>query len=421
MRANKQNNRSLGISVLLLLPLLAACDSFGTVEGNLQFFQNQGNFCPADRDCTGAKYTSAQFNTNQPITNVKVYIRRDSDNLVLGQGTTNNVGDFTVQWNLPGGEKKDVDAHLLIRYEHQDDRFTVNTEGGGLWVTSSWVFVLEHDVVHKFGVGTLGNAASPSAIANIYDGAVKMWNNSLSQSGRMKAFFTGVSIRAFDDAGLCGSSCALGPNNRVLMDPNSAFMPQARVMHEMGHIASYVASKNQQFTYGGDYCWPATGNCGWTMNTAEWGAAQFEEGVATHLGDVGLYFPGAPQPHSCLSVGSCPNASNIETSLGNSCTANQSRRPIQSTRYHWDNYDSLDDFETPASDALSMGMWHVVDTIHALDNGTGDDDKDEPWNAAYTALDDRDGRSNIDFRQAWNDHGTNSATQLTQNCGGIGD
>lgn len=422
MTTQKRNERLLWISALLLLPLLAACDSSGTVQGNLQFFQNQGNFCPAGRDCTGAKYTAAQFNTNQPIANVKVYIRRHSDNLVLGQGTTNNMGNFTMQWTLPEGNRRDVEAHLIIRYEHQNDRFTVNTEGGGFWISSSGSFVVEHNTVQNLGGFTAGNAASPPAIANVYDGAVKMWNNSLAQSALMAAVFSGVSIRAFDNAGTCPTSCAQGANNRILMDPNSTFMPQARVMHEMGHIASYVASRNQEYTFGGDYCWPATGNCGWNLNTAEWGAAQFEEGVATHLGDVGLYFPGATQPHTCISTNSCPNNTfNIETSLGNSCTANQARQPIQSIRYHWDNYDSLDDFAGAASDTLNQGMWNVVDTINDLNNGIFDNQKNEPWGPFLLALDDRDGRSNIDFRQAWNTAGTNSATQLTQNCGGIGD
>lgn len=45
----------------------------GVVRGRLMFYQNQGNYCPATRDCTHAQYTQAQYNVANPVAHVKVY------------------------------------------------------------------------------------------------------------------------------------------------------------------------------------------------------------------------------------------------------------------------------------------------------------------------------------------------------------
>ena len=455
MSAPIRTHRSILILALLSFLTLAGCYSSGTVEGTLTFYQNQGNYCPATRDCTGAKYTQAQFATFQPLRNTKVYILRQPGSAVIGQGTTNGAGVFKIKWvtGQSSSDNKDVAARLIVRFEQDDGRFAVHRVTGALWLAAH-DFVADHgNHSQKLGTLSLGNAAAPNEVANIFDGAVRMWNNSLGQSNRMNLYFTNLSIRAFEPPppappaanNTCQTSCAIGSFNPdepdqpgfgphlVRMDPNnSGFAPQARVMHEMGHIASFVASRDQSYNWGGDYCFPTTAaavaplTCaaaGWNIGSPEWGAAMFEEAAATHLADVGLYFPTATQPRTCISTTFCSNAANnnIETSLGTTCGVNVNRQAINSVRYHWDNYDNLDDYTGAASDNLNMGMWHVVDTIHALGNGTGELQKDEPWNGTGTILDDRDGRSNTDFQIAWNNFGTNSATQLSQNCGGSGD
>lgn len=396
-------------------PALAA--SSGTATGTIQFYQNQGNFCPTTRNCTGAKYPQSQYNTSRPIKNVKVYLRRQSDNVVIGQGTTDNSGNFSISWSDPAGSGN-VLAQLIWRGEQKDGRFRIAGSAGEFWIWWSNK-TLTNGGNTSIGALTWGNSSSPHALSNLYDGAHTMWANSLAQSNRMNSFFTGVQVRAWDSA-TCPTSCADGPNNRIIMDDNSAYSPQGRILHEMGHIASYRASRDQNYKQGGSYCFGGeAAPCGWSLNGPENASVHFEEGVATHLGDVSLYFQNAPEPHTCLSSVACANNSfNVETSSGTSCAANVNRRPINAIRYFWDNYDSLSDY---TGESLSRGVWEVVDTIHAFDNGADNNQKNEVWNAALTVMDDLDGRSAVDFRTNWNTWGTNSQTQLNNNCGSAGD
>jgi hypothetical protein len=398
--------------------------SSGTVSGGVAFFQNQGNFCPASRTCTGATYVESQYHTNMPIGETKVFIQRASDNLTIGQGVTDSSGRFTISWtNLV--TTGNITANFIWVGEHKDGRFAVRTSSGGQWVFWTPNFTLNAGGNTEIGTWTWGSSGAPNSLANVYDGAFHMWSFGLSQSNRMNAFFTGVSIYAFDD--VCPTSCANGPNNRITLDTGAAYSPQGRIMHEMGHIASYKGSRDQSFTQTGNcafYSYPSmtcvTGS-GWNLTSPEWEAAAFEEGVATHLGDVCLYRAFATDPHTCLSDTACGTGSfNIETSLGTTCATDQNRWPLNHVRYHWDNYDSTSDY---TGEDLSRGMWEVVDTLNAFPVGIDNRDKDEPFAVqnGSIVIDDLDGRSPIDFRENWISFGTNSSTQLANNCGSLGD
>ena len=304
--------------------------------------------------------------------------------------------------------------------EHKDNRFQIKNTEGGRWIWWSNV-TLDKGTTTNAGRRTWGSAGSPHALSNLYDGAHEMWTHSLDPSNRMSAYFTGLSIVAFDD--VCPTSCASGGDNRVTIDSTgSAYRPQARIMHEMGHIASYRGSRDQEYRQAGAaiYCFGGeTAPCGWNMTSAENAAVHFEEAAATFMGDAALYTQGAIDPHTCNSSVACTTGShNIEDSGGTSCATNDNRRPINAVRYFWDIYDSSSDF---TGENLSVGQWFLVDTIHAFDNGTDDMDKNEVWNDALTAMDDLDGRSCIDFRDNWIEHGTNSTTILNNNCGSRGD
>jgi hypothetical protein len=409
---------SLAAVVAALAPLAAHAAASGTITGKMQFYQNQGNYCPTSRSCTGAKYLESAYHTNQPLAHGKLRIQRKSDGAVLGQGTTAADGSFTISWADPAATSN-VDAQIVFRGEHKDGRFQIKTTENGYWVWWSNVTLVKGGTTAA-GSRTWGNAASPHALSNLYDGAYKMWANSLSQSNRMNSFFTDVDIVAFDS--VCPTSCANGPANRITIDSStSAYRPQGRILHEMGHIASYRASRDQEYKQSGpsSYCFNETAPCGWSLDSAEYATVHFEEAVATHLGDVALYTPSATAPHTCLSSVACSTGSfNIESSGGTSCAADHDRRPINAVRYFWDNYDSVSDY---TGESLAMGMWHVVDTIHAFDNGTADGDKNEVWNGDLSAMNDLDGRSCIDFRDHWKDWGTDSSTELSQNCGSEGD
>jgi len=399
--------------------------SNGTVSGHVAFFQNQGNFCPSSptRSCTGATYVQSQYHTDMPIAETKVYIRR-GDGVVIGAGVTDSSGNFTISWNNPS-TTGDITANFIWVGEHKDGRFAVRTSSGGQWTFWTPNFTLNAGVNTNIGTWTWGNSSAPNSLANVYDGAFHMWSFGLSQSNRMNAFFTGLSIYAFDNT--CPTSCASGPDNRITLDNNAAYQPQARIMHEMGHIASYKGSRDQNRRQTGDcefYSYPSTScvsGSGWSLTSKEWEGAAFEEAVATHLGDVSLYRAFATEPHTCLSSAECSTGSfNIETSPGTSCGTDQNRVPLNHIRYHWDNYDSVSDY---TGENLSRGMWEVVDTLNAFNNGNGNRQKDEPFDTflGIPFTDDLDGRSPIDFRENWIVWGTDSSTQLSNNCGSAGD
>lgn len=90
-------------AILLIVGLLSARASAasGTVSGYLLFFQNQGNFCPSHKSCTGAKYVESQYQTNMAVQDAKVYIRRASDHVVIGQGISSSTGNFHGQLVRP--------------------------------------------------------------------------------------------------------------------------------------------------------------------------------------------------------------------------------------------------------------------------------------------------------------------------------
>jgi hypothetical protein len=60
--------RSVALAFVLIAtaPAAAHATTSGWVKGRLQFFQNQGNFCPTGRNCTGANYLQSEWHTNQP-------------------------------------------------------------------------------------------------------------------------------------------------------------------------------------------------------------------------------------------------------------------------------------------------------------------------------------------------------------------
>ena len=105
-----RGNRILGFAFVLasLVPMTASA-SWGYVTGRLLFFNNQGNYCNDDgRDCSGARYPKSQYRVNMPVRDVKVYVRRSSDNAIIGQGVANSSGYYTIYWSSPGSGNVDV-------------------------------------------------------------------------------------------------------------------------------------------------------------------------------------------------------------------------------------------------------------------------------------------------------------------------
>jgi len=394
--------RFLAVTVLLvascgLAPAQASAAS-GWVEGYIKHYQNQGNYCPTTRNCTTAQYLQAEFNTVVPARNVYVYLR-DQNGAVIGTGITSSSGYYKFSWSRSTAP---TSGSLIWTLKHGSGRFQIFAPAGETWILWSTVSSIVDGTTssspQNLGTRQWGSSGAPHQLTNGYDGAEKMWNRSLMYSNRMVNYFSNLDIRAFSNSvpnSNCSSSCAFGPANQVQLDANAAFTPQARVMHEMGHIASYVSNN---FTYGGDYCWPSTGGagCGWSFTSAEWRAASFEEGIATFYGDTAIYWNLNPQPHTCLSASFCPlNSFDVETSTGSgSCATNETRWPLSVDRYLRDMYDNVND--PGFGEAMSRPYGEFFDTLAQFAAGTSNHQKDEPWNASYTALDARDGRSACD-------------------------
>lgn len=188
----------------------------------------------------------------------------------------------------------------------------------------------------------------------------------------------------------------------------------------MGHIVNYKAHNG--FVAATNYCYPATtGSCAWSFSSAEYGAEQFEEALATFDGDTALYFKGNSEPHSCLSSSYCTGSgSDIERSTANvsTCVANEDRFPVSAMRYLRDVYDSTADY---SGDNDQLSYYKFLDTMDSWSAGTSDDQKDEPWNASFTAIDAEDGRSTNDMATAlFSFQSVNSTSQLNMNCDHVG-
>lgn len=411
---------TLTIAACWLLSTNAAQAASGYVSGYLQHYQNQGNYCANDgRSCYNATYLESEFHTPVPVRNVELYIRNKND-VVIGTGHTDTNGYYNMYWSSP---TMPTAASVYWTMRHWDGRFQVFTSSGAtgiLWFSGfNVVNGTTFSAPQNLSTATWGSAGAPHQYTNAYDGAEKMWRNSLSWSTRMNSTFSNLSIRAFSDSvpyANCGTSCAFGSLNLIQLDANAAYKPQARIMHEMGHIASY---KSNPFINGGNYCYPATaGTCGWSLTTAEWRAASFEEGLATFFGDTALYWGPNPEPLTCLSVGACSRAAanNVETSTGTVCGVGEDRWALSVDRYLRDMYDTVDD--PGFNEAMYRPYSEFFDVLAQFSAGTANHQGDEPWNASYTAIDNYDGRAATDdFAFNFTSlTGLTSVNQYTYNC-----
>ena len=331
----------------------------GYVRGYWKLYQNQGNYCdPATRNCTGSQYLKSEYHTNVPIENTKLYVK-DQNGVVIGQGTTSSSGYFIIQWNRVSAP---TSVRVYWSLEHKDNRFRVRSSNGGTYSywTSSITGTTNGSSIYT-GTWYVGNSTTPSGIANIYNGAQRMWYDALNYSARMQNNFTDLQIRAYPTD--CPTACAKTSSNRIHMPSGSEFRPQARILHEMGHIASYK-SRPRQLTPG-SYCYPGTGSgCGWSFTSEEWRGHSLEEGRATFFGDVAIYWHWAVDPRSCNSSGQC-SASTFSLEPADSCSGKKGRHAINHDRYMWDIYDTVNDGET-----VSTPYYSFFDTLGAIPSGT---------------------------------------------------
>lgn len=389
----------------------------GYVIGTLTFFNRQGNYCPSERNCTGARYPQSEYAAVLPVRDVRVYISwpNEPGNL-LGAGSTDSAGNFRVSWS-DSTPNPSVDIYWEV--DHKDGRFRFHNPAG-----SPFRYYIARNVQMNTATVSVGTAqygsssANADPVINAYDGAWRAWQF-LSTSNFMLDRFKGVTIEAFNSAA-CPTSCAYGSSKRIILDDNAAFSPQHRIMHEMGHIVTYISSRDGKKWDPAPYT--RDGTNGWFLTSPEWASASWEEGLATFYADAALYDRTAPEPYSCLSSGACPiGYYNVESSSRSACATDEDRWALTAMRYLRDAYDSTEDYP---GETLTREGWEFIHTNNSFDPGTGETQRDEQW--AYDSngnywIDDPDGHSGNDWRQVWARWGTNSDDAYFNNCAPAGD
>jgi hypothetical protein len=88
-------------------------------------------------------------------------------------------------------------------------------------------------------------------------------------------------------------------------------------------------------------------------------------------------------------------------------------------RYLRDVYDSTNDY---TGESISVTYPSIISALNSWPVGTGNRQVDEPWNSTRTVLDDRDGRSGVDFRDnLFNLQSINTLGLWANNCSPVGD
>lgn len=404
--------RYLGWMLAAVFAVPASADAAsGTLRGYWEFYQNQGNYCDdsGGQTCgSHARYTEAEYNTYQRISNTKVYIK-DQNGVVIGSGVTSSNGYFNFNWNRASTPSS---VRVYWQLENKDNRFRVRGSTGGTYAYWSSAISVSNGQSKYIGVLKAGSSGSPSGIANIYDGADRMWYDALNYSGRMRNVFTGLQIRAYPTD--CPTACAKGPQNRIHIPSGSQFKPQARILHEMGHIASYKSNPRRMST---GYNYPtqslASGGSWSFTGSDEWRSAALEEGRATFFGDVAFYWSGAQDPRSCNSTGTC--STSIETA--GTCSGVAGRRAVNMDRYMWDIYDTRQDGET-----VSAPYYAFFDTIAAIPNGfSWGQDESGYVSSGSSQVDAWDSFHSYEWRNAMLNHysgGIETITPYFSNCMG---
>lgn len=424
MIALRRTFSQVAFAVAIVVALAAAVpeDVFaasGTATGSIMHWNNMGGFCPTTRNCTGSKYPQAEFNTARPIRHVKVYLRDQAAN-VIGQGSTGLNGAFTISWSSPS---LPTSVQIVWHAEHMDDRFVVLNGSGNQWVFWTNPRTPVNGGVTSFGVLQWGSAGSPSDLTNIYDGAHRMWWDSLYWSSTQWADFTDVDILA--QSSECPTGCADGDSKEINLPTGAEFMPMARVMHEMGHVAEYLAHQTYR-RYMVEYCYPQTGGgCGWAYNTPEWLSSGLDEAIADFYATIAFYHQWSVAPHLCAnSASACANGQfDVETRSG-ACVANQARWPLSATRSLWDMYDSNQDAIAPYVDVASASINVMHNTLAQFPHQNLNRHVHDGWSCLWIAgfcspwnILDRDARNMYDYRFHYSGlTGHAGYDQLSMNC-----
>ena len=425
-------SRILLFTALSMVHAGAALAGSGHARVKMRYYDNNGGFCGGNgTDDYNCSWT--ENGVNRPLKHAKVYVIREDDGGIIGQGALNASGEATVSWwtfflwDVP-------DAQVCTRYEHKDNRFLVRTSTGNFFQNCTSTKALKDGGTVDFGTRTLGADGDPHTRANTYGSAQLMWD-SLDSSNRMVNVFYDVEIRAYNTD---GDNDTDGPGRRIRLSTSRQFMA-GTVLHEMGHMASYLAHPFRVLV---DYCFPGTRNndesCSGDQSnshsarTAEWQSAAFEEGFATFIGNRAIYGNDNGQPLDCriasLPCSALDESDNARRDLesdaedtGVACDDEDNPRgswELTVTRYLRDVYDQTTARDS-YTDSLDRQLGPIIDVWVEYQNGNDNHQHEEPFDF-WGNVDNRNGRSYHDFY--WNARHQysspfNSWTQYQNNCG----
>jgi hypothetical protein len=425
------------LAVILSLAGTASANN-GWVAGRFQVWNTNGNFCAANAtSCMGSRYTSVMFNSAQPIANAYVQIK-DPQNNVIGTGGTDSNGDFNIGWY----RATDPTAFTVwVLAAHKNWYFRVDDVNGNrrFTLTSAITPVPSSSgSPQNIGTWTQGAVNWSDPGFNAYWAGERVYRDVFANVAILVNNFTNVEVRGFADAipgflNTCNTSCANGATKRVQLDANAggAWSPQARMMHEMGHVASYVT---RPWNSPNDYSWPnqANNSGNWFLGPApmspvpssEWGHVAFEEAFATHYANLALWWDNSVAPTACISPSShCYDGmgnplafSNIEATsfpfATNNCVANEGRFVISHVRYLWDIYDTVNDCDGDTYSATAGDYWKHLHNPAWYPTGTGPNQHQEPWDSAMMSVTEPDGRGSSSYL---NNYRTNVAETVNLN------
>lgn len=402
----------------------------GTVKGTLKFHNALIHYCPnisLGRNCTGSNYNENAWDTQLPISQMKVSMKVNG--VTVGSGSTDVNGNYQFNWTYPHTGSP-TNAQLEAFLEHKDGRFQVLKEDGSDYRIYA-NFTAYYDwigsplnppgVIQNLGTWSWGSSGTPNPRLQMYHAAWRTWYYAFSYAGSLLNGFNTMEIWTGATSG--GSFYDINNHRGVV---NKADMDQFSyqvVYHEMGHAASQKSAVGGSWQFANRYNFPSTtAGGGHTYDTPEWSSASFEEGLVDFLGIVGHYWFNAPEARACLTISpnrvcanTVPADQGINLEQNPTCAGtNENRFQRNTTRFLWDYYDSNDE---GSGDVFTEGYWHFLDANNDFLNSAGNNGKNEPWNTALTAIDDVDGRSLNDMRRMLtNKFGVSSATLYATHC-----
>lgn len=309
----------------------SAAITSGCVAGRINYYENEGNYCDEDdqgQDCTDTTYRTGHYNTARRVkfAEVRVYGEYNGGgvNTLLGTGTTNTYGQFTIQWT---GSSQPEKLKYQWRPIDRNGNFSVLYPSGNVpvfWCKEEEELTPQAGKTcsnpQVFDDMTVGSEGDPNAYANVYAGARRMWD-SLNDSNTLMDLWEPIEILVGANVG----SGWYGDENKIGIHTSLVYANQGAIAHEMGHAASHFLNPRRQTN---DYCYPDKllcsgpgGGCwdynqdgitqnynhmlipwggDWLRNDAgEWAEMAFEEGFATFLADTSIYGQDNPEPTSC--------------------------------------------------------------------------------------------------------------------------